>query len=138
MNKVIQLGRVAKDIEVRYTTGGQPMAIARFTLAVNRRFKKQGEPDADFFNCVAFGKTGEFAEKYMKKGGQFTVVGRLQNRSWEDNNGQKRYATDIVAEEIYFAGGKEDGAKGVDPIKNAQDMFPGATVVDDDESELPF
>ena len=134
MNRVIQLGRVVKDAEVRYSGG---MAVARFTLAVNRRFKRQGEPDADFFNCVAFGKTGEFAERYMKKGGQFAICGRLQNRSWEQD-GQKRYATDIVAEEIYFAGGKEDGAKGVDPIKNAQDMFPGATVVDDDESELPF
>ena len=106
MNKLQMIGRIVKDPEVRYSQGGTPMAIARFTLAVNRRFKRQGEPDADFFNCVAFGKTGEFAEKYMKKGGQFTICGRLQNRSWEDNNGQKRYATDIVAEEIYFAGGK--------------------------------
>ena len=133
MNRVIQLGRVVKDAEVRYSGD---MAVARFTLAVNRRFKRQGEPDADFFNCVAFGKTGEFAERYMKKGGQFAICGRLQNRSWEQD-GQKRYATDIVAEEIYFAGGKEDGAKGVDPIKNAQDMFPGATVVDDDDL-MPF
>lgn len=109
------------------------MAIARFSLAVNRRFKRQGEPDADFFNCTAFGKTGEFVEKYMKKGGQFGIVGRLQNRSWEDQNGQKRYATDIIVEEIYFAGGKEDGAKAVDPVQNAVNMFPGATVVDDDD-----
>lgn len=127
MNKVMMIGRLTKDPEVRYN--GE-MAIARFSLAVNRRFKKQGEADADFFNCVAFGKTGEFAEKFMKKGGQFGLCGRLQNRSWEDQNGQKRYATDIVAEEIYFAGGKEE--KTVDPVQNAVDLFPGATVVDDD------
>jgi single-strand DNA-binding protein len=134
MNRVIQLGRVVKDAEVRYSGD---MAVARFTLAVNRRFKRQGEPDADFFNCVAFGKTGEFAEKYMKKGGQFAICGRLQNRSWEQD-GQKRYATDIVAEEIYFAGGKEDGAKGVDPIKNAQDKLPWAEVESLADDEMPF
>ena len=131
MNKVTMLGRMVKDAEVRYSGD---MAVARFTLAVNRRFKKQGEPDADFFNCVAFGKTGEFAEKYMKKGGQFAICGRLQNRSWEQD-GQKRYATDIVAEEIYFAGGKDEGAK--DPVKHASEMLPWAEV-DDSEDEMPF
>lgn len=131
MNKVTMIGRCVKDPEVRYTTGGQPMAIARFTLAVNRRFKRQGEPDADFFNCTAFGKTGEFAEKFMKKGEQFAICGRLQNRSWE-HDGQKKYATDIIAEEIYFAGGKGEG-KTADPVQNAMSLFPGATVVDDDD-----
>lgn len=132
MNKLQMIGRAVRDAEVRYSGD---MAVARFTLAVNRRFKRQGEPDADFFNCVAFGKTGEFAGKFMKKGGQFAICGRLQNRSWEQD-GQKRYATDIVAEEIYFAGGKDEGAK--DPVKNAMEMFPAATLIDDDESELPF
>lgn len=138
MNHLTMIGRCTKDPEVRYSQGANPVAIARFSLAVNRRFKRQGEPDADFFNCTAFGKTGEFVEKYMKKGGQFGIVGRLQNRSWEDQNGQKRYATDIIVEEIYFAGGKEDGAKVVDPVQNAVNMFPGATVVDDDDDDMPF
>lgn len=127
MNKVTFIGRAVKDPEVRYSGD---TAVARFTLAVNRRFKKDGEPDADFFNCVAFGKTGVFVEKYMKKGGQFGLCGRIQNRSWEQD-GQKRYATDIIAEEIYFAGGKEEG-KSFDPVQNAIDLLPGATLVDED------
>ena len=135
MNKLQMIGRIVKDPEVRYSQGAQPMAIARFTLAVNRRFKRDGEPDADFFNCVAFGKTGEFCERFMKKGGQFGIVGRLQNRSWEQD-GQKRYATDIIAEEIYFAGGKaEEGGKSTDPVSYASQMLPFAEIADD---EMPF
>lgn len=132
------IGRCTRDAEVRYSQGAQPMAIARFSLAVNRRFKRDGEPDADFFNCVAFGKTGEFCERFMKKGGQFGIVGRLQNRSWEQD-GQKRYATDIIAEEIYFAGGAvaEENRKPADPVQNAMGMFPGATVIDGDD-DLPW
>ena len=129
MNKVILLGRAVKDSETRYSND---MAISRYTLAVNRR----GGKEADFIDCVAFGKSGEFAEKYIKKGGQFAVVGRLQKRTWEDQNGQKRYATEVVVDEHYFAGNKaESGDSGV---QKAMEMFPGATVVDDDESELPF
>jgi len=107
MNKVILLGRLTKDPEVRYSQGAEPLAIARYSLAVNKRFKKQGEPDADFIPCVAFGKTGEFAEKYFHKGQQINVVGRLQVRSWDDNEGKKRTTTEVVVEEQYFAEGKE-------------------------------
>ena len=107
MNKVILLGRLTKDPEVRYSQGAEPLAIARYSLAVNKRFKKQGEPDADFIPCVAFGKTGEFAEKYFHKGQQINVVGRLQVRSWDDNKGKKRTTTEVVVEEQYFAEGKE-------------------------------
>lgn len=106
MNKVILMGRLAREPEVRYSQGTEPLAIARYTLAVNRRFKRQGEPEADFINCVAFGKTGEFAEKYFKKGQMVSVVGRLQVRSWEDNEGKKRWSTDVIVEEQYFAEGK--------------------------------
>ncbi len=111
MNKVILMGRLVKEPEVRYSQGSEPLAIARYTLAVNRRFKRQGEPEADFINCVAFGKTGEFAEKYFKKGQMVSVVGRLQVRSWEDNEGKKRWSTDVIVEEQYFAGctPKKDG-----------------------------
>ncbi len=103
MNKVILMGRLTRDPEVRYSNNAEPLAIARYSLAVNKRFKRDGEPDADFINCVAFGKTGEFAEKYFKKGQMVSVVGRLQVNSWEDQNGQKRYSTDVVVEEQHFA-----------------------------------
>ena len=111
MNKVILMGRLAREPEVRYSQGTEPLAIARYTLAVNRRFKRQGEPEADFINCVAFGKTGEFAEKYFKKGQMVSVVGRLQVRSWEDNEGRRRWSTDVIVEEQYFAEGKHDSEK---------------------------
>ena len=108
MNKVILMGRLVKEPEVRYSQGAEPMAVARYTLAVNRRFKRQGEPDADFIGCVAFGKAGEFAEKYFRKGQMVSVIGRLQVRSWDDQNGQKRWSTDVVIEEQYFAESKSN------------------------------
>ena len=105
MIKVILMGRLAREPEVRYSQGTEPLAIARYTLAVNRRFKRQGEPEADFINCVAFGKTGEFAEKYFKKGQMVAVTGRLQVRSW-DKDGERRWSTDVIVEEQYFAESK--------------------------------
>lgn len=106
MNKVILMGRLTQNPEVRYSQAAEPLAVARYTLAVNKRFKRQGEPDADFINCVSFGKAAEFAEKYYKKGQMVSIVGRLQVRSWEDQNGQKRWSTDVVVEEQYFAESK--------------------------------
>ena len=82
MNKVILMGRLVKEPDVRYSKGPEPLAVARYTLAVNRRFKRQGEPEADFINCVAFGKLGEFAERYFTKGQMISITGRLQVRSW--------------------------------------------------------
>lgn len=106
MNKVILMGRLTRDPEVRYTQGATPLAVARFTLAVNRRFKREGEPDADFIGCVAFGKQGEFVERFFKKGQMVSVVGRLNVRSWDDKDGTKRWSTDVVVEETYFAESK--------------------------------
>ncbi|NDL66686.1 single-stranded DNA-binding protein [Anaerotalea alkaliphila] len=106
MNKVILMGRLTRDPEVRYSQGATPLAIARYGLAVNRRFKRDGEPDADFLNIVAFGKAGEFAEKYFKKGQQVLVVGRLQTGSYTDNEGNKKYTTEIIVEEQEFAESK--------------------------------
>ena len=106
MNKVLLLGRLTREPEVRYTQGGEPMAVARYTLAVNRNLTKNGQQEADFINCVAFGKLGEFAEKYLRKGQLISVVGRLQVRSWDDQNGQKRWSTEVVIEEHYFAESK--------------------------------
>lgn len=106
MNKVILMGRLTADPEVRYSQSAEPLAIVRFSIAVNKRFKREGEPDADFINCVAFGKVGEFTSKYFKKGMMISIVGRLQVRNWEDNNGQKRVSTEVVVEEQYFAESK--------------------------------
>ena len=141
MNKVILMGRLVRDPEVRYSQGNEPMAIARYTLAVNRRFKRDGEQDADFIGCVAFGKAGEFAEKYFKKGQMVSVIGRLQVRSWDDQNGQKRWSTDVVIEEQYFAESKNAG-NGTAPTQNnsapAQQggFYPINENIDDDD--LPF
>lgn len=107
MNKVIIMGRLTRDPEVRYSQSAEPVAVVRFTVAVNRRFKREGEPDADFINCVAFGKTGEFTQRYFKKGMMISIVGNLRVSSWDDNNtGQKRWSTDVVVEEQYFAESK--------------------------------
>ena len=108
MNKVLLLGRLTREPEVRYKQGGEPMAVARYTLAVNRKLTKNGQQEADFINCVAFGKLGEFANKYLRKGQLISVVGRLQVRSWDDQNGQKRWSTEVVIEEHYFAESKRN------------------------------
>lgn len=138
MNKVILMGRLVRDPEVRYTQSNQPMAIARFTLAVNRRFKRQGEQDADFIPCVAFGKQGEFAEKYFRKGQMVSVVGRLQVRNWDDNNGNKRITTEVVVEEQYFA---EKKSNTENSQKRENDgIGEGFYPIDDDvkDDDLPF
>lgn len=139
MNKVILLGRLTKDPEIRYSQGAEPLAIARYTLAVNRRFKRQGEAEADFIPCVAFGKQGEFAEKYFKKGQQVSVVGRLQVRNWEDNEGKKRTTTEVVVEEHYFAESKNDKADKPQSKKQDSDA-EGFYPIDDsvEDEDLPF
>jgi single-strand DNA-binding protein len=106
MNKVMLMGRLTRDPEVRYSQSAEPMAIARYTLAVNRSYKRQGDPDADFINIVSFGKRGEFAEKYFRKGQQVCVVGRIQVSSYDDKEGNRRWSTDIIAEEQHFAESK--------------------------------
>lgn len=111
MNKVILMGRLTRSPEVRYSQGAEPVAVARYTLAVNRRFKRKDEPEADFIPCVAFGKSGEFAEKYFRKGQMVAVTGRLQVRSW-DKDGEKRWTTEVVIEEQYFAESKKDSGEG--------------------------
>jgi single-strand DNA-binding protein len=106
MNKVILLGRLTKDPEVRYSQSAEPLAIARYTLAVDRRFKRDNEQQADFLNCVALGKQGEFAEKYLKKGMLMAITGRLQSRSWDDQNGTRHFMTEVLIEEQEFAESK--------------------------------
>ncbi len=108
MNKVILMGRLTRDPDVRYSSGDNSMAIARYTLAVDRRFKRNGSDDqsADFIGCVAFGKAGEFAEKYFRKGTKVLVTGRIQTGSYNNKDGQKVYTTDVVVEEQEFAESK--------------------------------
>lgn len=107
MNKVILMGRLTRDPEVRYSQGETPMAIARYTLAVDRRgAKKEGEPTADFINIVAFGKAGDFAEKYLHKGTKVVVTGRIQTGSYTNKEGQKVYTTEVIAEDQEFAESK--------------------------------
>ncbi len=109
MNKVVLMGRLTRDPEVRYTQTNNTL-VASFSLAVNRRFAKQGEErQADFINVVAWSKTGEFVSKYFKKGQQVAVIGRIQTRNWDDEQGQKHYVTEVVAEETYFADSKKNG-----------------------------
>lgn len=109
MNKVILMGRLTRDPEVRYTQTNNTL-VASFSLAVNRRFARQGEErQADFINVVAWSKTGEFCSKYFKKGQQVGVIGRMQSRTWDDDQGQKHYITEVVAEEAYFADSRRDG-----------------------------
>lgn len=107
MNKVILMGRLTRDPEVRYSTSGDgQLAIARYTLAVDRRFRRDGEQTADFIRCVAFGRSGEFAEKYFHQGTKVVITGRIQTGSYTNRDGQKVYTTDVVVEDQEFAESK--------------------------------
>lgn len=117
MNKCIFLGRLTKDIETKIV-GDKETTITNFTLAVNRKFKKDGQPTADFLNFVAMGKPAEILAKFCEKGSQIAVTSRVQNRSWEDKEGVKRYVTEFVVEEFDFAGG---GGKSTNNNQSAQD-----------------
>lgn len=138
MNKVILMGRLTRDPEVRYTQGDNAMAIARYSLAVDRRFKRDGEPDADFINCVAFGKSGEFAEKYLKKGTKIAVVGRIQTGSYTNKDGQKVYTTDVVVEEQEFAESKNSGSSDNNQSALANKNTDFMNIPDGIDEELPF
>ena len=135
MNKVLLMGRLTKEPEVRYSKGPEPLAVEKYTLAVNRRFKHQGEPEADFINCVAFGKLGEFAEKYLKKGQLISIVGRLQVSSWNDQKGQKRWSTDVIIEEQYFAENKKSSENYSKNDNIPEGFYPIDEV---NEDNLPF
>ncbi|MCI1722584.1 MAG: single-stranded DNA-binding protein [Lachnospiraceae bacterium] len=118
MNQVVLMGRLTRDPEVRYTTGENTLAVARYTLAVDRRFKRDGEPTADFINCVSFGRTAEFAEKYFHQGIKIVVTGRIQTGSYTNKDGNKVYTTDIVVENQEFAESKAaSDANGAGPVR---------------------
>lgn len=110
MNKVILMGRLTRDPEVRYSQGANQTAVARFSIAVDRRFKREGEPDADFFNCTAFGKQAEFIERYLRKGVKVVVCGRIQNDNYTNKEGQMVYSVRVMVDEIEFAESKNASA----------------------------
>lgn len=143
------MGRMVREPEIRYSQGATPMCVAKFTLAVNRQFKREGEPDADFIPCTCFGKTAEFVEKYMNtKGQQIAVNGSIQVRSYEDKEGQKRWSTDVIVNNVYFADSKkQDGDSSPQPASKAKatksakkaSSEPTFAISDDIDSEdLPF
>lgn len=138
MNKVILMGRLCADPEVRYSQNQNQTAVARYRLAVDRRFKREGEQTADFISCVAFGKAAEFAEKYLRQGTKIAITGRIQTGGYTNREGQKVYTTDVVVEEQEFAESK--GASG-----NIEGSAPQATdpdgfmsLPDGIDEELPF
>lgn len=137
MNSVQLTGRLTRDPEVRYTDGG--LSIARFTLAVNRRFKQDNGPDADFIRCIAFGKTAEFIERYFRQGRKMDLNGRIQTGSYTNQDGQKVYTTDIVVENVEFGESKasqENRAAGQNHGATANDGFMDIPAGIDEE--LPF
>ena len=153
MNKVILMGRLTRDPEVRYSSGENALAIARYTLAVDRRFRRDGEASADFISCVCFGRSAEFAEKYFRQGLKIAVTGRIQTGSYTNRDGQKVYTTDVVVEEQEFAESKSvsDSSRSAYAGGNNYGQAPAQTsapkpmsadgfmnIPDGIEEELPF
>lgn len=141
MNKVILMGRLTRDPEVRYG-GSNNGAIARFSIAVDRRFKREGQPEADFFNCTAFGRTGEFVEKYLRKGTKVVLDGEVQNDNYTNKEGQKVYGTQIIVNQLEFAESKNaQGGGGNDyaPTPNAAQGDGFMNIEEDiDDEGIPF
>ena len=134
MNKAILMGRVTKDIELKHTPNG--VAVITFTIAVNRRFAKEGQTQADFINCVAWRQQAEFIAKYFNKGSMISVVGNIQNRSWDGQDGKKNYTTEIIVDEVYFTGEKKENA-----TQGENDAFTDAgfsEMAAPNEEDLPF
>ena len=146
MNKAILMGRLTRDPDVRYSQGENPMAIARYTLAVDRRFKRDGEQSADFINCLAFGRSAEFAEKYFKHGTKIAVSGRIQTGSYTNREGVKVYTTEVVIEEQEFAESKaaasQNNNRGASQPSTPQSSTTASdgfmNIPDGLEDELPF
>lgn len=136
MNKVILIGRCTRDPEVRYSQVENATAVARYTLAVDRQFKRDGDQSADFINCIAFGKRGEFAEKYLRKGTKIAVVGRIQTGSYTNKDGQKVYTTDVIVDEHEFVESKASQQNGGDSVPVSSDGF--MSIPDGVDAELPF
>ena len=144
MNKVILMGRLTRDPDIRYSTGESATAVARYTLAVDRRFRREGDQTADFIGCVAFGRNAEFAEKYLHQGTKIVAVGRIQTGSYTNRDGQKVYTTDVVVEEQEFAESKaaSEGNGGFTPADRPSPSVAAGdgfmNIPDGIDEELPF
>lgn len=149
MNKVIMMGRLTRDPEIRYSQGANQTAVGRFSLAVDRRFKREGQPEADFFNCTTFGRQAEFVEKYLKQGTKIVITGSVQNDNYTNKNGEKVYSVQIIVDEIEFAeskaaaaqngGGNFGGAPaGGAPAPSAASGDGFINIEEGIEDELPF
>ncbi|MEG1185892.1 MAG: single-stranded DNA-binding protein [Eubacterium sp.] len=142
MNKVILVGRISKDPELKTTNTGK--SVATFSIAVDRRFKQEGQPTADFFNVVAWGKPGEIICQYLGKGRQIAINGRLQTRSYDAQDGSKRYVTEIILEEFDFIGSKNDNAESSNRAQTAPPQNGNPLEFDEDfhlmadDDEVPF
>lgn len=142
MNKVILIGRLTRDPDIRYSQGEKQTAVARFTLAVDRRFKREGEQTADFINCISFGKSAEFAEKYLRQGTKIAITGHIQTGSYTNRDGQKVYTTDVMIEEMEFAESKSNSSSGVKQESRQNAPVPDSdgfmNIPDGIDEELPF
>ena len=136
MNKVIIIGRLVKDPDIRYSQGSNTTCVARYTLAVDRKFKQEGQQTADFINCIAFGKSGEFAEKYLHKGVKIAVTGRIQTGSYTNKDGQKVYTTDVVVDEQEFCESKSQSNSQPQPAPSNDNSW--MNIPDGVEDSLPF
>ena len=151
MNKVILMGRLTRDPEMRQTTGG--IQVCSFSIAVNRRFAKDGQQNADFINCTAWRQQAEFICKYFHKGAMIAIVGNLQSRSWENQEGKRQYATDVVVDEVYFTGSRQESQTGAQdsgfdmtqpaPKPEVDNVFGdidsmGFQTIEGSEDDLPF
>lgn len=136
MNKVILVGRLTRDPEVRYSNGEKPSAIARYSLAVQRKFKNsEGKYEADFINCVAMGKNGEFAEKYLKQGTQILVEGYIQTGNYTNKDGVKVYTTDVIVDSHEFVGSKNENTTNTNNTQSNNDFM---SIPDNIAEDLPF
>ena len=138
MNKVVIIGRMTKDPELKFTPG-TGTAVTTFTIAVNRRFKKEGQPDADFIPVVVWGKQAESTANYMKKGSLLSVAGRIETRSYEAKDGGRRYVTEVVADEVSFLEyGNKNGQATQQNNSVPGDYFGGADYIEDQDPDMPF
>ena len=139
MNKVILVGRLTRDPEVRYSQGENTMAIARYTIAVNRRFKREGDPEADFIRCVVFGRAAEFAEKYFRQGLRIAISGRIQTGSYTNKEGIKVYTTEVVVEEQEFVESMAEREHTQTPASAPESSGDGfMNIPEGIDEELPF
>ncbi len=142
MNKVMLMGRLTRDPEIRYSQGASQTAVGRFSIAVDRRFKREGQPEADFFNCTTFGRNSEFVEKYLHQGIKIVVIGSIQNDNYTNKNGEKVYSVQVIVDEIEFAESKSasqsynNGGGAPAPSAASGDGF--VNIDSGIEEELPF